>query len=80
MIGEAALPRWSPITRIAFRFVFLYFSFAFFSAILQLVPLLGMVGYWHDQAVQPFYTWIGKVVFGIEITVFPNGSGDTTYN
>jgi len=80
MIGETALPRWSPITRIAFRFVFLYFSFAFFSAILQLVPMLGMLGYWHDEAVKPFYVWIGKTVFGVEITVFPNGSGDTTYN
>jgi hypothetical protein len=80
MHGDSAGTPWSPLARIAFRFVFLYFAFAFFSAILQLVPLLGMVGYWHDQAVQPFYAWIGKVVFGLEITVFPNGSGDTTYN
>ncbi len=80
MHGYSAGTHWSPLTRIAFRFLFLYVAFAFFSAILQLVPLLGMVGYWHDQAVQPFYAWIGKVVFGLEITVFPNGSGDTTYN
>jgi hypothetical protein len=80
MHGHSAGTHWSPLTRIAFRFLFLYVAFAFFSAILQLVPLLGMVGYWHDQAVQPFYAWIGKVVFGLEITVFPNGSGDTTYN
>jgi hypothetical protein len=84
MQDDSAAERWSapwPLpVRVAFRFAFIYFIFAFFSAILQLVPLLGMLGYLHDQAVQPFYVWIGKLVFGVEITVFPNGSGDTTYN
>jgi hypothetical protein len=84
MQDDSAAERWSapwPLhVRVAFRFAFIYFIFTFFSAILQLVPLLGMLGYLHDQAVQPFYVWIGKLVFGVEITVFPNGSGDTTYN
>lgn len=84
MQDDSAAERWSapwPLpVRVAFRFAFIYFIFAFFSAILQLVPLLGMLGYLHDQAVQPFYVWIGKLVFGVEITVFTNGSGDTTYN
>lgn len=71
---------WSLPVRLAFRFTFAYFVLAFFSAILQIVPVLAMVGFWHDEAVQPFYVWIGKTVFGVEITVFPNGSGDTTYN
>jgi len=81
---DSADERWSapwPLhLRVVFRFTFFYFIFAFFSAILQLVPLLGMLGYLLDQAVQPFYVWIGKIVFGVEITVFPNGSSDTTYN
>lgn len=72
--------RWHWCERIAFRFVLVYFVLAFFSAILQLVPMLGMLGYWHDQAVRPFYTAIGRSAFGVEITVYPNGSGDTTYN
>ena len=72
--------RWHWVARIAFRFLFVYFAFAFFSAICGLVPVVGMLGYWHDEAVQPFYAWIGKTAFGIEITVFLNGSGDTTYN
>ena len=84
MQDDSAAESWSapwPLhVCVAFRFAFIYFIFAFFSAILQLVPLLGMLGYLHDQAVQPFYVWIGKLVFGVEITVFPNGSGDTTYN
>jgi hypothetical protein len=71
---------WPLAARVAFRFACVYFVVSFFSAILQLVPLLGMVGAWHDEAVKPFYVWIGRAVFGVEITVFPNGSGDTTYN
>jgi hypothetical protein len=71
---------WPWSARVAFRFLFVYFVFAFFSAICQLVPGLGMLGYLHDEAVQPLYVWIGKTVFGVEITVFPNGSGDTTYS
>ena len=71
---------WPLAARVAFRFACVYFVVSFFSAILQIVPLLGMVGAWHDEAVKPFYVWIGRAVFGVEITVFPNGSGDTTYN
>ncbi len=71
---------WHPLLRVLFRVVALWVLFAFFSALTQLVPMLGMVGYEHDQAVRPFYVWVGKVVLGVDITVFPNGSGDTTYN
>jgi len=71
---------WPWPVRIAFRFVFVYFTFAFLSSILQLVPLLGLAGAWHDEAAQPFYVWVGRTAFGVEITVFPNGSSDTTYN
>ncbi len=73
-------PRWHWAARIAFRFLLVYFALAFFSAIWGLLPVVGMLGYWHDEAARPFYAWIGKTAFGIEITVFPNGSGDTTYN
>jgi hypothetical protein len=71
---------WPLPLRIAFRFLFVYFILAFFSAILGLLPPPGALGSWHDEQVQPFFAWIGKTVFGVEITVFPNGSGDTTYN
>lgn len=80
MHESIAQARWPWTARLAFRFLAVYFFLAFFPAVYELVPLLGMVGAWHDQAVQPLYVWIGKTVFGVEITVFPNGSGDTTYN
>ncbi len=71
------MTRWRWLALVAFRFLFAYFVFAFFSALCQLVPVLGMLGAWHDEAFQPSYAWIGKTAFGIEITVFPNGSGDS---
>lgn len=80
MLGESTGSSWPLPLRVAFRFLFVYFILAFLSAICQLVPLGGMVGYQFDEAVQPLFVWIGKTVFGVEITVFPNGSGDTTYS
>ncbi|MBM4007253.1 MAG: hypothetical protein FJ292_06780 [Planctomycetes bacterium] len=71
---------WHWMTRIAFRLLFVYFLLAFASALCGLVPLGEVVGGWIDLARQPLYVWIGRVVFGVDITVFPNGSGDTTFN
>jgi hypothetical protein len=34
----------------------------------------------YQRAWYAFVPWVGKHVFGVEITVFPAGSGDTTYN
>lgn len=71
---------WSLPTRFAFRFLAAYFVVAFASAIIQLVPVVGGIGYLADMALRPVYVWAGKAAFGVEITVFPNGSGDTTYS
>ena len=80
MIDPERAHGWPWPLRVAFRFLFVYFCLSFYSAILQLVPMLGMVGYWYDQQVRPLYVWLGRALFGVEITVFPGGSGDTTYN
>jgi hypothetical protein len=80
MTPPAEAGPWTLPHRIAFRFLFVYFVFAFPSAILQLVPVVGGLGYFLEMAIRPFYVWVGKVAFGLEITVFPNGSGDTTFN
>ena len=80
MSENPAESRWHWSVRIAFRFAFVYFVLAFASAILQLVPMGGIAGYWFGEAERPLFVWIGRAVFGAEITVFPNGSGDTTYS
>jgi hypothetical protein len=71
---------WSPGKRFLFRFVFSYFALYLFPFPLDLVPwpipgleLYG--GFWRS-----FVPRLGKQLFHLEITVFPNGSGDTTFN
>lgn len=77
-------PRPSPgrhwTSLLAFRFLSAYFLLAFAPAICSLVPLGSMLGAWIDLAERPLYVWIGRAAFGVDITVFPAGSGDTTYS
>ncbi len=69
-----------PLGRFGFRFTCCYFLLYFFPFPLDSIPGLGIVGqpvtaFWHALA-----AWVGKALFGVEITVFTNGSGDTTYD
>ncbi len=82
MTDTTADRRWHPLTRCAFRFAFIYLILFSLTAIIGLIPLLGqMLGYAVGQTVErPLVVWFGKVAFGLEITIFPAGSGDTTYN
>ncbi|HEX4954059.1 MAG TPA: hypothetical protein VF017_11770 [Thermoanaerobaculia bacterium] len=70
----------SPLSRFGFRFAFCYFVLYFFPFPLDNIPGLEIVAqpvtaFWHALGV-----WVGKALFGVEITVFTNGSGDTTYD
>jgi hypothetical protein len=72
---------WNPITRIAFRFTFIYFLLFAAAGILQLIPVVGgRIGYLLTTWEQPLIVWVGRAVFDLTITVFPAGSGDTTFN
>ncbi len=81
--GEApqVSPAWGPARRFLFRFAFVYMVLYSFPFPLYYIPYVG-----HDSRVvlrtagTPSCTWVGKQVFGVDITVEPNGSGDTTYN
>ena len=84
-------PRWNLPRRIAFRFVFIYFILYSLPFPLQELPASLIFGEevaakwfgWiqsYDQLWQKIVTWVGKTLFAIDITVFPNGSGDTTFN
>ncbi|MFP2961169.1 DoxX family protein [Myxococcus sp. 1LA] len=74
---------WSPARRLAFRFAFAYLVLYSFPFPLDLIPILGdflnglLEGLW--KAAVP---WFGKHVLRLstDITVMPNGSGDTTFN
>lgn len=58
-------PDWSPAARVGFRFAFIY-------VILYILPLP-----WLWDALVPE---LGAALFGVEVEIQPNGSGDTTYS
>lgn len=69
---SAGSAEWSPARRLAFRLLFVY-------VLLYASPLdffdTGGSAFW--QAVVP---WAGTLLGLLPITIFPNGSGDTTFN
>ncbi len=71
---------WGPVKRVLFRFVCAYFVLYSFPFPLEYIPYSDVVvgsyyDFWHTLV-----PWVGKHVFGVDITVFTNGSGDTTYD
>ena len=70
-----ARPVWTPAQRVLFRFLFAYLVLYIFPFPLDGDPNGMYANLWHKLV-----PWVGKQVFHVEITVRPNGSGDTTYN
>ncbi|HKD92503.1 MAG TPA: hypothetical protein VKB56_11375 [Terriglobales bacterium] len=81
-------PRWGFGTRIGFRFAFAYF-------VLYMLPFPSewlhlpwrqsgpnLSERWYDAAGQKIVPWVAKHILHLskDITIFSNGSGDTTYN
>ena len=73
-------PEWGLATRILFRFWFSYLFLYIFPFPLDSIPYVGMAAMPWYQGWGKLVPWVGLHVFQREITVFPNGSGDTTYN
>ncbi|WP_280398582.1 DoxX family protein [Nocardia carnea] len=78
--------RWNPLTRLAFRFCFLYFGlFCLLTPpiVFELTGPLGrQLGYdaqfWHIRKLQPALDWVGREVFGTAVQLYPTGVGDQT--
>src|SRR5689334_14063011 len=73
-------PLWSPAKKVLFRFAFCYLLLYSFPFPLYYIPYVGMIGMWTFQMWNKLVPWVGQQLFGVTITVFPNGSGDTTFN
>ena len=73
-------PVWGPVPRALFRFLFSYLVLYNFPFPLNVIPVYGEVldesykEIWHRVV-----PWVGKRMFHVDITVRPNGSGDTTF-
>lgn len=75
-------PRWHLAKRIAFRFVFTYFVLYIIPFPLEYLPFTTTLIQKYTDLWQAIVPWVGKhfLHLSYDITVFTNGSGDTTYN
>ncbi|MGV9802664.1 DoxX family protein [Mycobacterium sp. NPDC003449] len=82
---ESPATPWGPVTKIAFRFCFVYFGL-FCLMFAQIVfAFTGIAGLWLPQdavlwqlmALDPVLSWVGRAVFGVDVHLQQNsGSGD----
>lgn len=80
MEPEKAEPAWGPAKRLLFRFTFAYLVLYIFPFPLNVFPPTGILTKPYEAFWSFVVPWVGQSVFGTEITIQPNGSGDTTWN
>ncbi|WP_345496525.1 DoxX family protein [Nocardia callitridis] len=74
-------PHWHPLTRIAFRFSFLYFTLLCLLYTPIPLALLGVLGRyagpWGTPLTNPVTTWVGRTFFGVDAVLHTDsGAGD----
>lgn len=73
---------WNTAQKLAFRFFFVYFLLYIFPFPLENLPGSYYLTQFYTDAWNVLVPWVGRTILHLpyEITVFPNGSGDTTFN
>jgi uncharacterized membrane protein YphA (DoxX/SURF4 family) len=77
--ATAAIPEWSPARRLLFRFAFSYLVLYILPFPLTADPT-GVLAAPFDRLWNAIVPWVGRVVFGLDVAVEFNGSGDKTAN
>jgi hypothetical protein len=79
---DASPRRWPLSLRVAFRFAFAYFLLYCAPFPLTWIPYADRAGEWFNGFWHAVVPWVAAHVLRLPhpITVFENGSGDTTYN
>jgi len=72
--------KWNIFQMISFRFIFIYFGLYISTFFISFLPYTTSLVRWLTYNIQSLPVWVADKFLGIEITVFPGGSGDTTYN
>jgi hypothetical protein len=72
--------KWSFLTRISFRFAFAYLVLYNFPFPFNIMSWFETASSGYDALWQRVVRPVGKAVFGVDTSVLPNGSGDTTFN
>ena len=75
-----APPRWSLAKRLLFRFAFAYLVLYNLPFPLDYIPYADQLAQAYSKMWSFIVPQVGQDVFGVDITVEPNGSGDTTFN
>jgi uncharacterized membrane protein YphA (DoxX/SURF4 family) len=80
--GIDPAPRWSHAKRIAFRLAFAYLVLYIIPFPAGSLPFTNAIVDKYDDLWHAIVPWVGKHLLRLsyDITVFTNGSGDTTYN
>jgi hypothetical protein len=75
-------PNWSSLEKTLFRFFFVYFALFIIIQNNGAYPFWGYVMEYPTEWLHIFIPWVGKKILHLsyDITVFTNGSGDTTYD
>ncbi|HZF10397.1 MAG TPA: hypothetical protein VFE33_16530 [Thermoanaerobaculia bacterium] len=71
---------WSPARRLLFRFAFSYLLLYNLPFPLGWIPYVDVVADKYDALWETLVPWVGRRFCHLSITIFPNGSGDTTFN
>src|SRR6476660_8433454 len=74
--------RWNAALRFGFRFAFSYFVLYCFPFPLGALPYTGKTAEWYELGWHKVVPWVAQhwLRLAQPITVFSNGSGDTTYD
>ncbi|RNC86743.1 MAG: hypothetical protein ED556_04805 [Winogradskyella sp.] len=72
--------KWNALQKISFRFILIYFSLHISIFYISFIPYTSSLITWLTGKIQSLPVWVADKFLGIEITIFPSGSGDTTYN
>jgi len=71
---------WSLLKRIAFRFFFAYLVLYLFPFPVNAIDAFEDATTGYDSLWARLVQPVGKALFGVDASVLPNGSGDTTFN
>lgn len=80
--AERPSAQWSAALRVAFRFAFSYFGLYCFPFPIGVLPYTEKPAEWYELGWHKVVPWVAQHVLHLSqpITIFSNGSGDTTYD
>lgn len=79
---DQSAQQWNTIEKVLFKFFFIFFSIFILVENNGAYPFFRLVYWAVESTMHVFIPWIGKNILGLSvpITIFTNGSGDTTYD